>query len=167
MIILTSTVIADHKALESQVKAAFLERFTRFVTYPERTNIYNIDEPFQIILLGENSFGKTLEEVYRKQKILNKPVSIKYAKKLSELDSANLVFISQSYSGKLEDVINYLADKPILTVSDTKGYCERGVMINLLILDNNLSFEINEKTVSKSSLKMSHLLLQKAARLVK
>ena len=52
---------------EYTVKAVYLERFTRFVEWPEGAAIEDTTESFVIAVLGEHPFGDTLDEVYGEQ----------------------------------------------------------------------------------------------------
>ena len=150
------------QAEEYQLKAAFLERFTRFIDWPNGSDVENSSRPFVIGVLGENPFDEILEEIYSKQKIKNKYVKTIYISEISEINKCNLVFISKSYQKKIQQVISYTKNKPILTVSDSKDFAKKGVLINFIIKDNKLRFEINGNAVKQSGLKISHLLMQQA-----
>lgn len=161
------TANGEQKATESQVKVAFLERFTRFVTWPDQSQMDKPEFDFELVVFGDNPFGEILQATYAKQKIKNKKVRIKITSKITDCADADLLFISSGMEEQLEEVLKAVEGKPVLTVSDSKGFAQRGVMINLYISSNQPNFEINETVVSKSTLKFSHLLLQKAGRLVK
>lgn len=167
IVLLSGIAEANQKALDSQLKAAFIERFTRFITFPDKSEIEDPKKPFVLVVFGDPTFGATLEEVYQKQKILNKPVIIKYANKIEDISDAHLVYVASNVGNRISELLEYLADKPILTIADTKGFCESGVMINLFVHNKSLKFEVNEKSINSSPLKMSHLLFRKAARVVK
>jgi hypothetical protein len=63
-------------------------------------------------------------------------------------------------SSNLENIIKKISKKPILTIGETNGFCEKGVHINFIITNSKVRFQINEKAVKNSNLKISHLLLQ-------
>ena len=46
---------------EYELKAAFLYNFTKFVEWPEQS-FKTADDPIAICILGENSFGRALED---------------------------------------------------------------------------------------------------------
>jgi len=58
-----------------------------------------------------------------------------------------------------------VADKPILTVGDTTGFAEKGVLINLYQEERLMQFEVNLPAVKRSKLTFSSKLLR-LARLV-
>jgi len=145
---------------EYRVKAVFLERFTRFIEWPEESEIKDTIKPFVISVIGKNPFGNLLEETYSSQKILNKNVEIRYISKIEQIEETNILFISKSKEKKLSDILEHTKDKPILTVGDTKGFAKQGVLINFYLFSGNIRFEINEEAVRRSGLSMSYHLLQ-------
>jgi hypothetical protein len=49
---------------------------------------------------------------------------------------------------------------PVLTVSDTTGFAEQGVLINFYVSQKRLHFEINEPAFRKAPLSVSTRLLE-------
>ena len=78
------------------------------------------------------------------------------------MDGCHLLFIGKTTKNNLQKLFEHLKNKPVLTVSDTKGYGESGVLFNLYLSDNNIRFEINEEAVKNSGLYISYLLMQMA-----
>lgn len=149
---------------EYTVKAVFLERFTRFIEWPEETRIDDPAEPFIIAVIGKNPFGKTLEKLYTEQKIKNKPVKITYLSDPDEIDHCNchILFISSDKRKDLDIILKHTKNRPILTIADTEGFAANGVFINLYFVDNTIRFEINDAAVADSLLEVSHMLLKQA-----
>lgn len=156
----------DLKYHEYLLKAVFLERFTRFIEWPLYKKFDDHSEPFVIGVINSNPFNSMLETLYKNQNIKEKPVDIRYIKKIKEINGCHLLFIGNTSMNSLTRIIESIRDYPILTISDSKGYCHKGVHINMYIDENNqIRFEINNKAASHSGLSISYLLL-KVARLV-
>lgn len=153
------------QADEYTVKAVMLERFARFVEWPEILNVSDTTQPFIVGIIGENPFGSKPENIYSEQKIKNKKVSVRYISGVDEIGNCNLLFISGSEKTNLSRILSFTKNKPILTVSDTEGFAKAGVLINLFLNENKVNFEINEAAVRESGLSMSYLLL-KAGKIV-
>lgn len=148
------------KYSEYEVKAAFLEKFTRFVEWPDEIHMEDMDKPFVIGIMGENPFNSILEKMYAKQKIKNKKVAIQYISTLEEMEHCNLLFISQSEYNRIDQILSYVKRMPILTVCDDKRYSKKGVQITLFSESNHVYFEINQDAVNLSELYMNSLLLK-------
>jgi YfiR/HmsC-like len=151
---------------EYKVKAEFLERFTRFIEWPANENNNNSGKPFCICVTGTNPFGSYLTDMAAQVKIQGKQVEIHQIKKLTEeLPKCQILFIARSEKDRLADILKLTKDKPILTVGDTRGFAEDGVLINFYTSGNYIRFEVNMDRAEKSKLKFSSRLL-KLARLV-
>ena len=90
-------------------------------------------------------------------------MKISYVSSVSEIRNALIVVISNPVSdSKLAEILRYTIGKQILTISENQGYGQKGVIINILVVDNYIRYEINRNTLQKSGLKMSSLLLNTA-----
>lgn len=163
---LTVPVPAQRMNDEYSWKAASFEKFSSFIKWPKEANIDNKSQPFVVGIIGENPFGKILDFAYvdQKYKIKGKRVQIRYIKsnRLAEIPGCHILFISSSCKDNLSDILTITNEKPILTVGDTKGYAERGVLINFFISKNKIRFEVNESLFHKASLKVDSRLLRMA-----
>ncbi|MDK2977409.1 MAG: hypothetical protein PWP52_123 [Bacteroidales bacterium] len=144
------------------LKAVYLEKFSRFITWPKESLIDNPDEPFIISVIGETPLTENLIQIYAIQKIKNKRVIIKNIHNLNEIQGSHILFIAESEKKNIDQIIAITKQQPILTIGETKGFAEKGVLINFFEKDNKLRFEINETAVLKSPLQMSFYLLNSA-----
>jgi hypothetical protein len=151
---------------EMLVKAIFLEKFTQFIDWPEESAMEDSSRPFIIGVIGKNPFNTILEENYSTQKIENRKVEIRYLTDIEEIEDCHILFIGKTKTNTVDQIISTTKDKPILTVSDSKGNAKRGVHINFYMSDRKIRFEINQSAIDTSNLKISYKLLQ-LARIVK
>jgi len=157
-IFLMAPMKANAQTGEYTVKAAFLERITRFVEWPEETAIADTTKSFVLGIIGENPFGPVLGQLYDTQKIKNKVVEIRPVSKKSEIENCHLLFIAHSKEKELADILSETKNKPVLTVGDTGGFAERGVLVNFTVSDNKIKLEINETAVRESGLLINYRL---------
>lgn len=147
---------------EYEVKAAFLERFTRFVEWDDAERLDQEDSVFYIVVLGEHLFGESLNVLFENTRVKGRNVQIDYLLDYTEIETADLVFIARSEKKRLGLIRQHLANKPILTISDTEGFGAKGVLINMINVDSNIRYEINRKAFEELGLKISSLLLASA-----
>jgi hypothetical protein len=158
--------VAQAQVPEYQLKAEFLERFTRFIEWPEPASAgADSATPFVIGVYGSNPFGRYLADLTAVRSIKGKAVKVREVKEVAEIDGCHMLFISAAARRALEAILARTAGKPVLTVGDSEGFAERGVLINFYSLDNTIGFEVNEPAVRRSGLKVSSRLL-KLARIV-
>jgi len=146
---------------EYLVKAAFLYNFAKFVHWPE-TAFRSPEEPVVLCILGSNFFGNALGTIENREVIPQRNLSVKLCKDIGEVSGCHMLFISSPESENLSSILSLIQTMPILTVSDTKGFAQRGVMINLVKIDNKMRFEINTEAVNKMPFTLSSNLLKLA-----
>lgn len=143
---------------ENEYKAAFIERFTRFVEWP----IEFENDTFKIIVIGETPIKKSLDELFENTNIKNLEVEIKYTDEIQDIKNANLIYISASENNRIDEILSLTNDSPILTISGAEGFGTKGIHINMYLDDNYIRYEINPKSIKKSNLQVSSLLLSSA-----
>ena len=148
------------QAREYTLKAAFLEKLTRFIEWPQHLEMSDTTKPFILGVVGKNPFGSILEQIYTNFKIKNKDVTIRYINEMNDISGCHLLFITKSEKRAINRIIRYTQRKPILTIGDTDGYAEAGVIINLYIKDETIQFAINETALQETGLFADYLLLR-------
>lgn len=142
---------------EYLVKAAYIEKFARFTEWPK----WALEEKFVIAVIGKDPFNGALKEIWKKEKINGLPVEVKYISGISDLDRCNILFISRERNVSLNQILSHIGNKPILTVSDSKDFCEKGVHFNFYFTaKGTIHFEVNPVKIKKSGLNSDLYLLE-------
>jgi hypothetical protein len=162
LIFLAINTCSFSQSRESLVKAGYIEKFTHFVQWPEKTGNNDPANEFILAVIGKNTFGKDLEELFSKTKIKDNQVRIKYITKVEEIKDCMILFISGSEKNNLDKILEYTTGKSILTISDSKGFGKNGVIINMFSEGDYIKYEVNRNTLEKSGLKINSLLLNHA-----
>jgi hypothetical protein len=152
-----SRVFADE--LEYQVKAEFMERFTRFIDWPE-VSFPAPDAPFVFCTVGADVFGGYLEKMAGERKARGRPIAVRHMTSALQPEGCHLLFIAQSEEQRLDELLPQVAGKPILTVGDTSGFAAKGVIINFFLESSSVRFEINMSAAQQAGLKLSSKLLK-------
>lgn len=119
------------------------------------------DAPFVISVIGKSPFKGSLEKIYHTAKIKNKPVKIQYIKTAEQIPGCHILFICESEKKNLKHILAVAGRYPILIVSDTRGFGEKGTHINLYITPNGtLRFEINLEASKNAGLSIQLVLLE-------
>ncbi len=144
---------------EYQVKAAFVYNFIKFVTWP--SGEASAGGEVRLCILGD------LPDVapfygLDGQEIMGKRLHIVHLKDPQEARTCQILFLSSSLSRRLPETLELLRGHPVLTVGDTDGYAQRGVMINMYLENKRVRFEINAETAAVAGLRISTKLLSLA-----
>ena len=157
---------------EYQIKAAYLYNFIKFVDWPEE-KMADSNEPITIGIIGKDPFGKAFEPIKNKQ-VKGKKVVIKRFKGFEELKKSAeqieairkcyLLFVCRSQKKQLRKIINLVKDHNVLTVGDMKGFLKSGGIINFMMEDKKVRFEINNTAAKQAKLTIRSKLLRLAKR---
>lgn len=143
---------------EYQVKAAFLYNFAKFVEWPP-SSFKDTQAPLIICILGNDPLKAALDDL-KDKRVEGRPVAVKKISTIEQAEGCHMLFISSSEKDNLSQIAKAVQSKKILTVGDTKGFAHSGVMINLILIDNKIGFEINPSAAERASLKISSKLLK-------
>lgn len=142
---------------EYQVKAAFLYNFGKFVEWP--TNDFaSTNAPLVIGVYGENPFGNDLDVVVSGRNINGHPVVTREVS-LTELKNCQILFIARSKQKNMNEILRALDGAGVLTVTENMDPFDSGIMINFILKDDRIRFEINNTAAEKVGLKLSSKLL--------
>ena len=159
LLVVDRSTLRAGTASELEVKAAFLLNFLKFVEWPA-DRLLNPTAPYVIAVMGEDALGATLVGATTGKTIGTRPVQVQVAARTSDISSAHLVFIAASHQRQLPTILRELEGRGVLTVGDTPGFAESGVVLNLVTQDNRVRFEANTAAAARARLRLSSHLLR-------
>lgn len=145
---------------ENEVKSAYLYNFAKFVEWPAKAT--STAAGFTICVLGDDTFGSTLETTISGESINGKKVLVKRVAKLQDEVSCHILFISSSQRSRLKEILAELDNTSVLTVSDIPEFTRRGGMIQFVVEANKVRFEVNLTSAERTGLTLSSQLLKVA-----
>ncbi|MCP4726745.1 MAG: YfiR family protein [bacterium] len=134
---------------EYVLKSVNIFRICKFTEWP---NFSGLDRPFTIAVLGDLPGNQNLG-ILEDRLIGDRKITITKINDIEELGSSEVVFVCASEEDKLDAITRYVLNKAVLTISDTEGFAEKGIMFNFYIEENFLKFEINREAVENSLVK--------------
>jgi hypothetical protein len=141
---------------EYELKAVFLFHFAQFVEWHPAPP----DAPLVIGILGDDPFGKVLDETVRGERLASRPFEVRRFQHLEDIQAASILYISKSEQHHLDDILTSLRDRPVLTVSDVDRFAERGGMIGFITDRNRIRLRINSNAAKAARLTISSKLLR-------
>jgi hypothetical protein len=160
MLMLTGTARAAPPG-EYQVKAVYLFNFGQFVEWP-RQALGPENSPFVIGILGDDPFGKTIDDVVRGETLGSHPMVVKRFRDVEDISGCNILFIGRSERDQLDHALAATRGRSVLTVTDIDGAERQGAMIVLFNQDNRIRMRINLAEARASNLVISSKLLRPA-----
>jgi hypothetical protein len=151
---------------EYQIKAAYLYGFGKFVEWPA-TAPAAAGKDFRICVLGDDPFGRLLDDVAAGAVIKDRPVTLRRIAQVSEAEACHTLFISASEDARLARILSAMQGWPVLTVGDTPEFAERGGMVGFSLEGNRVRFTVNIQASRDAKLTLNSELLRVAAKVLK
>ncbi len=152
--------VAQEEVYEAEdIKAAFLYHFATFVLWPEEDRA---DGPFTIAVLGADRIAAELEAYLPGRSIQGRPMRVQRLESIEELEDAAVLFIGASQNERLPRLLQRVAGRQMLVVTDGRGALDMGAMINFRLVDRRVRFEISLPAAERAGLELSSRLLSAA-----
>jgi hypothetical protein len=154
---------ASAETTEFQVKAAFVYNFIKFVQWPPESFV-TTSSPISICVFGRDPLEEALYSLEGKS-AQGRGLSVRRISGLGEADRCQVLYLGRSEREMVGNILKGLK-VGMLTIGDMQPFADSGGMINFVMVDNRVSFEINVEAAEKARLKISSQLLR-LARIVK
>jgi YfiR/HmsC-like len=154
---------AQQRPTESQVKAAYLYNFGKFVTW-------QADQPatdsLVICVLGKDPFGAVLDATVAGENINGKPITVTRLARLQDAAPCRILFISSSEQKRLRPILAAVQRLGMLTVSDIPSFAQQGGIIEFVNQEDKIRFEVNLDAAAEAHLVLSSQLLKVASKVI-
>jgi YfiR/HmsC-like len=144
---------------ETEVRAAFLYNFTKFVDWP--ASAQKSAEPFRMCVLADAEFTRAVETIIGGESVLGRPLVLITPETPEVARACQLLFVAHAEP----EGARYLAavrDYPVLTVGDAPRFLDAGGAIQFVLVDQRVRFDINLVAAERAGLRVSSNLLRVA-----
>lgn len=152
-----SPVAAQGGDLETNLKAAFLYNFTKYIDWQMGPD----DSDFVIGIVGSSEVGTVLREIARTSTVDGRKIKIRQIDRLDQIGGCHLLYISRMRRLRLGEVLSKVGRGEI-AVAEENGAARNGAGFNFIVAGDKLKFEANIGALSSSGLKISSQLLRLA-----
>lgn len=143
---------------EYQVKGAILFNIARFVEWPPARRG---QATVTLCVLGADPFGPEFAALDGRS-VGTGVLRIRQINRADEAAICNMLFLPDAEARRLPELLAAVREHRVLTVGETPGMAERGLVLNLYIDNGRVRFEINLDAAQRSGLTISSQLLKLA-----
>ena len=144
--------------LEQRIKAAFLYKFAGYVDWPA-ASFARSDTPFTIAVVGADPLAAELSQAVAGRTVNDRPVAVRRLKPGESLDGVHILFVGKGENARLAQLVKTAQTRSVLTVTESEGALAHGSVINFVLDDRRVRFEISLDSAEKSKLRLSSRLL--------
>ena len=149
-LLISGSVFSQERPLH-EVHSMMVFNFTKYVQWPDHAT----SGEFVIGVVGNADIYNTLNGWYGGKPRGSKTYIIKKFNSASEVTDCHVLYIDKSKSNDFDAVNDKVKGKGTLVITDKSGLGEKGSGINFKTVDNKLKFELNQKAIEASNLKVS------------
>jgi hypothetical protein len=155
---------SDPQATEYQVKAAYLYKFIGYVEWPSRAQAAS-DAPLAIGVIGADGLADELQQVVAGRSIHGRAISVRKLGHGDPVAGLQMLFIGHTAS----DIAGLLAaarESAVLTVTESDDAFALGSVINFVVVQDKIRFDIALQSAEHAHLRISSRLLAVARKVV-
>jgi hypothetical protein len=156
---------ADRTAAETQIKAAFLYKFSAFVEWPPKV-FARPDSPFTIGVIGADELAAELEQIVKGRTVLERAVVVRRMRRGESVAGIQMLFIGQAEAARLTEILAIAKGHSVLTVTESEDALSHGSMINFVSVDDKVRFDVALPQAERGFLKISARLLAVARKVL-
>ena len=136
------------------VKAAFLPKFGSYVDWPSRRS----GEALTLCVVGSDPFGRMIDAAVAREQNAGRSLRLRRIEGPDGADGCHVAFVQGNAARGTAAILQGLARKPVLTVTDERGGTSRG-MIHFVVHQGRVRFHIDQTAAAESGLAMNARLL--------
>jgi hypothetical protein len=135
----TGAYAQGRAGLEREVKAAFLYRFIDYVRWPESA-FPRPDSPIVIGVVADPAMVPDLQSVVAGRIVRGHPIVVRAVRE-GDYAGLHLLFIGEQANNRLQRIIRSV-EGPVLVVTEAEDGLSQGSVINFVIAERRVRFEV-------------------------
>jgi YfiR/HmsC-like len=146
---------------EYAVEAAFLYKFGLFVEWPDSA-FSSPASPVNLCIVGDDPFGKSLDTVVAGAQVKGRNVVVRRLQTVGRNPSCHILYAGGSEEQSKAQIIQTVRGSNVLTVSDGQESEPDTAIINFVIADKRVRFDIDDEAAAENNMLISSQLMNLA-----
>ncbi len=122
---------------EYQLKSAFIYNFATFIDWPA-----DMGKSLTLCVAVPEDAMKYFS-VLEGRSVGSMKVSVRRLTQDDSAEGCRILFVAESENDSFEDWLSEVGDNQVLTVAESEAWLKKGVMIDLMIQDKRVVFDVN------------------------
>jgi hypothetical protein len=142
---------------EHDAKAAFVLKLVNFVQWPSEQH-----NDLVIGFIGADATGDALQRLASGKSVNGRGIVVRRLGLDGDLKACQVIFVGASERKNTPSVLERLRGTSVLTVGESDGFGQHGGIVNLLLNEGRIRFEVNAHAAERAHLQISSRLLSLA-----
>ncbi len=153
------TVAQD--ATDARLRAAFLFNFIQYVEWPSNP-VPADDAPLLIGIYRDPELAAAAKSMVEGRTVGGRTVEVRVLSRPDQVEDLAVLYLGSTDPLEIAMGLQGVEGRPVLTVGYADGFAARGGMINFVLEDRRMRFEVNRRSTAESGLRLSSQLLRLA-----
>lgn len=145
-------------SLEYRVKAAFLYQIAGYVEWPQHA-FPRPDTPVTIGVIGAEPLAEELSRIAPGRTIGNRRIAVRRLSEPASLEGVQVLFIGRERRSQVASLTQKATERAVLVVTESEGALADGSMVNFVLVDGRVRFEVGLDAARRGGLTLSSRLL--------
>ena len=145
---------AREVSLEYRLKAAYILNFTKFIEWPPEAG----NGPFRLCLAVQNPFEEELQAIVRDETADARPIEVRVIG--TPEPGCDVLFVPEA--APAAPFLQAARNAPTLTIGESPRFAAQGGVINFVLEQGSVRFQINAREAERAGLRVSSHLLRLA-----
>lgn len=145
-------------SIEYSVKAAYLAKLGIFVEWP-RSSFQTPQSPVVLCVEGADPFGDTLDKIVEGQRIGERTITVHRISVVTRDSGCSILFAGGSDQQSVDQALAAVDGTGVLTVTDNEHDGDEGAIVDFVIQDGRVRFNIDDRAAARNGIVLSSHLL--------
>ncbi len=142
-----------------KVEASFIASFMRYIRWPQQESM----KTFTVGVYGNShAILNELNSTVNGKSIGFAKINVVEVSSVEDMKKCQVLFIPKGKSGRLKKDLDQLGNHAVMTVTEEQAYTPSYSIINFKIVDNKLTFQLNNEIAEQRNIVVSNKLAQMA-----
>lgn len=148
---------------EQQVKAAYILNFARYASWPAPA-LSDPRAPLVVCVIGQGAAD--IARQLQSRSAGSHPLELRNVSRVEDTDTCHALYIGALERNRQSAWLARLRDHAILTIGDSASFLADGGMINMMLVDGSIRFEVNLAATKHSGVSLHPRMLALAERVL-
>ncbi len=156
-LVLLFTIITSSYGQTSveKVQASFIASFMRYVKWPKQESM----KTFTVGIYGEKpAILNELNKIVNGKLVGYATIQVVVVESIDEIKNCQVLYVPSGRSVKLKKIMSEINENSIMTVTEEQDYNPNFSIINFKIIDNKLTFHLNNDIAKQNNIIISNKL---------
>jgi len=153
------------QAAEHEVKAAFLYKFISYIEWPPRS-FAREDSPLVIGVVDAPAVADELASIVAGRNVNGRGVILRKVERSEALAGVHVLFVGRGTGARAATLLAAARGHAMLTVTESDETFPTGSVINFVVIDGKVRFDVDARHAESENIKVSARLLSVARKVV-